>query len=83
MGMTDTDIPDPDDMGLVQTWFMSWSSANRKAQAIQENLHGLVFRWLAQERVLMVAEDLISQGVLDIQSLYKAMNLAGWQSRLH
>ena len=79
MGMTYTDIPDPDDMGLVQTWFMPWSSASIKAQAIQEILHGFVFRWLAQERVLMVAEDLIGQGLLDIKSFYKAMDLAGNQ----
>ena len=25
-GMTCTEIPDPDDMGLVQTWFLPWSS---------------------------------------------------------
>ena len=71
MGMTDIEIPDPDDMGPVQTWFIPWSNASLKAQAIQEILflHGLVFRWLVQGRILL----------LDIESLYKAMNLAGNQ----
>lgn len=77
--MTYTEIPDPDDMGLIQTWFLPWSSPSLKVQATQKILHGLVFRWLAQERVLNISEDLISQGFLDIKSFYKTMDLAGNQ----
>lgn len=77
--MTYTEIPDPDDMGLIQTWFLPWSSPSLKAQATQKILHGLVFRWLAQERILKISEDLISQGLLDIKSFYKTMDLAGNQ----
>lgn len=59
IGMTYTEIPDPDDMGLIQSWFLPWSIPNLKAQAIKGIVHGLAFRWLAQKRFLMIAEDLI------------------------
>lgn len=79
MDMANTDMPDPSDMALVESWFIPWSSPSLKAQNIQKILHGLAFRWLAQERILMIAEDLISQGLVNIESLYKPMALASNQ----
>lgn len=42
--MTYTEIPDPDDMGLIQTWFLPWSSPSLKAQATQKNLTRISFQ---------------------------------------
>lgn len=79
MDMANTDMPDPSDMALVESWFIPWSSPSLKAQNIQKILHGLAFRWLAQERILMIAEDLISQGLVNIESFNKPMALASNQ----
>ena len=68
--MTDTEIPDPDDMGLAQTWFSPWNSASMKAQATQVP---------GNERFLIIAGDLTSQGLLDTKSLYKSINFVGSQ----
>ena len=56
-------------MGLVQNWFMRWSNNERKAAAMQETFQGLAYRFLVQEQLLLIAEDLMSRGLVSITSL--------------
>lgn len=46
--------PPPHDIGLVENWFMEWTNLQQETEAMHETSHGLVFRWLAQERLLLV-----------------------------
>lgn len=42
-----------------------------------ETLYGLNFRHMAQERLFLIMKDLVSQGLVKIDSLYAPMSLAG------
>lgn len=77
IGLIDADLPDPDDMNLTENWFMKWTTRQLRDEAMVETVNGLAFRFIVQERLFLVMEDLINQGLVQIDSLYAPMELAG------
>lgn len=77
ISLIDADLPDPDDIRLTENWFTKWTTQQRRDKAMVETVNVLAFRFIVQERIFLVMEDLINQGLVQINSLYVPMELEG------
>lgn len=77
ISLIDSDYPDPDDMWLTEKWFIKWTTQQRRDEAILRIVNGLAYRFIVQERLFLVMEDLISQNLMRINSIYAPIELTG------
>lgn len=75
ISLIDAHLPDPDDIWLTENWFIKWTTLQRRDEAMVETVTELAFRFIIQERIFLVMEDLINQGLVQIDSLYAPMEL--------
>ena len=63
------------DIWLAENWFIKWTTLQRRDEAMIETVTELAFRFIIQERIYLVMEDLINQGLVQIDSLYAHIEL--------
>jgi hypothetical protein len=73
----DTDYPEPGDVGILDLLFsLNRFSRARKRSAVEESLRALSYRFRVQEQIFIIAESLMSLGLLSHQSLYYPMEIS-------
>lgn len=75
ISLINANLPDPDDIWLTENWFIKWTTQQRRDEAMIETVTELAFRFIIQERIFLVMEDLINQGLVQIDSLYAHIEL--------